>query len=105
MSAATTQKYFTVACCDGVAAQRPKGSISGVSRSSSSLRRAAYHHAIAEMPASNMMMLTPVQTTVSPLGRLATNGSYGQLLVYVMRSPGRLVVAAQDVQKKKAHNF
>ena len=49
--------------------------------SSSSSRRDAYHHAIAEIPASSMMMLTPVQTTASPVGRLPTNGSYGQLLV------------------------
>ena len=37
--------------------------------------RAAYHQTIAEMPASSMMMLTPVQTTVSPVGRLPTKGS------------------------------
>jgi len=48
------------------------------------------------------MMLTPVQTTVSPVGRLPTSGSWGQLLVYVTVSPGRFVAAAHEVQKKKA---
>ena len=36
---------------------------------------------MAEIPASSMMMLTPVHTTLSPVGRLPTSGSYGQLLV------------------------
>ena len=49
--------------------------------SSSASRRDAYHQAIAEIPASSMMMLTPVQTTASPVGRLPTSGSYGQLFV------------------------
>ena len=48
------------------------------------------------------MMLTPVHTTASPVGRLPTSGSCGQLLVYVTVSPGRLVDAAHEVQKKKA---
>jgi hypothetical protein len=39
------------------------------------------HHTIAEMPASSRMMLTPVQTTASPVGRLPTSGSWGQLCV------------------------
>ena len=50
------------------------------------------------------MTLTPVQTTASPVGRLLTSGSCGQLLVYEMSAPGRLVDAAQEVQKKKAAN-
>ena len=94
-----------VARCDGVASQRPSGSVSGGAGSPSSLFFAAYHQAIAEMPASSMMMLTPVHTTVSPVGRLPTSGSCGQLLVYVMSSSGRFVEAAHDVQKKKADNL
>ena len=81
IKAETTQKYLTVACCDGVAFQSSSGSLVGGEDSSLSARREAYHHAIAEMPANSMMMLTPVQTTASPVARLATKGSYGQLFV------------------------
>lgn len=50
------------------------------------------------------MMLTPVHTIASAVGRLPTSASCGQLLVYVMSSFGRFVDAAQDVQKKNAAN-
>jgi hypothetical protein len=43
-----------------------------------------------------------VHMNTAPVGVLPTNGSCGQLLVYVISCPGRLVVAAQAVQKKNA---
>jgi len=49
-------------------------------------------------------MLTPVQTTASPVGLFATSGSYGQLLVKLTVSPGRFVAAAHAVQKKNAES-
>ena len=70
-----------IAFCEGVAVHVPSGSRSGGIAGSSLSRREAYHHAKAEMPASNMMMLTPVHTTASPVGRFPTSGSWGQLLV------------------------
>ena len=75
IKAETTPKYLIVARCEGVASQRANGSIAGGTGSSSSRRRDAYHHAIAEMPASSMMMLTPVHTTASPVARFPTSGS------------------------------
>ena len=41
----------------------------------------SWHEAIAAIPASSIIMLTPVHTTPSPVGRLPTSGSWGQLLV------------------------
>ena len=79
-SAETTQKYLTVAFCDGVGVEPSSGSEAGGSTSSSCSCRAC-QNAITPMPASSMMMLTPVQTTASPVGRLPTSGSCGQLLV------------------------
>ena len=43
-----------------------------------------------------------VHMNTAPVGVFSTRGSCGQLLVYVIVSPGRSVVAAQDVQKKNA---
>jgi hypothetical protein len=68
INAATIQKYLTVARCEGVASQVANGSVAGSEGTSSSERRAAYHQTIAEIRASSMMILTPVQTTVSPVG-------------------------------------
>src|SRR6185369_3904859 len=99
--AATVQKYFTVARCEGVLLELSKGSVAGAGVGGSGSCFAC-RKAIKPMPPSNRMMLTPVQTTASPVGRLPTSGSCGQLLVYVTVSPGRLVDAAQDDQKKKA---
>jgi hypothetical protein len=48
------------------------------------------------------MMLTPVHTIASPVGTFPMRGSCGQLLVYEMVLPGRVVAAAHAVQKKKA---
>ena len=79
-SAETTQKYLTVAFCDGVGVEPRSGSDAGGSTSGSCSWRAC-QNAIAPMPASSIMMLTPVQTTASPVGRLPTSGSCGQLLV------------------------
>ena len=45
-------------------------------------------------------MLTPVQSTLSPVGRLPTSGSCGQLLVYEISWPGLDVAADHEVQKK-----
>jgi hypothetical protein len=101
ISAATTQKYFSVAFCEGVAAQPRRGSSSGRGPACSS-RCEAYHQTIALMPASSRMTLTPVQTTASPVGRLPTSGSCGQFWVYEIVSPGRLVTADHAVQKKNA---
>jgi hypothetical protein len=103
--AATTQKYLTTARCDGVATDARSGSFAGASGSGSCSRWDAWYEAINPMPASSMMMLTPVQTTVSAVGRLPTSGSCGQLLVYVTVSPGRFVDAAHDVQKKNADSL
>src|SRR5215203_4144971 len=64
--------------------------------------REAYQEAMKPMPPSSRMMLTPVHTTASPVGRLPTRSSCGQLLVYVTVEPGRFVDAAHDDQKKKA---
>ena len=47
-------------------------------------------------------MLTPVHTTVSPVGALPTRGSCGQLFVYETLSPGRFAAAAHALQKKNA---
>src|SRR5215470_5919574 len=102
MRAATTQKYFNVARWDGVACQRINGSCAGSPGSCSVFFLAAYHHTIADIPASSMMMLTPVQRTVSPVARLPINSSCGQLWVYVTVSPGRFVEAHQADQKMKA---
>src|SRR5215831_4811660 len=102
MRAATTQKYFNVARWDGVACQRISGSCAGGPGSGSVFFLAAYHHTITEIPASSMMMLTPVQRTVSPVARLPINGSCGQLCVYVTVSPGRFVEAHQADQKMNA---
>src|SRR5581483_5666447 len=101
MSADTTQKYLSVARCDGVAFQLASGSQAGTVSGSAGFSE-AYHQTIAQMPASSIMMLTPVHSTVSPVGRLPINGSYGQLCVYVMVSFGRFVDADQEVQKIKA---
>src|ERR1044071_8535119 len=104
ISAETTKKYFSVARCEGVAAQAPGEAGGGPGPAGSSALCAAYHQTMAEMPASSMMMLTPVHITPSPVGRLPTSGSYGQLLVYVMLSPGRSAAAAQAVQKLNPAN-
>src|SRR5215475_14039888 len=103
MSAETTQKYFSVARCEGVACQLPRGSPAGTLGISSCFSE-AYHQTMAQMPASNMMMLTPVHKTLSPVGRLPIKGSYGQFWVYVTVSSGRLAEAAHAVQKIKPAN-
>jgi hypothetical protein len=71
----TTQKYFTVARCEGVAAQAPSGSVAGIGPSCSATFCDAYHQTMAQIPAKSIMMLTPVQSTLSPVGRLPTSGS------------------------------
>src|SRR5215471_83913 len=98
ISAATTQKYFSVARCDGVARQRMSGSSAGIGGGSSLFFFDAYHHTIVEIPANSMMMLTPVQRTVSPVARLPISGSCGQLCVYVTVSFGRFVAALHEDQ-------
>ena len=77
MSAATTQKYFTSAACDGVEPDPSNGSFAGTSATGGSCLREAYHEAMKPMPPSRMMMLTPVQTMASPVGRLPTPVSEG----------------------------
>ena len=47
-------------------------------------------------------MLTPLHTTVSPVGRLPTSGSWGRLFVYETASFGRWATAAHAPQKKNA---
>ncbi|MNY78263.1 hypothetical protein D3C86_2184410 [compost metagenome] len=42
------------------------------------------------------------QMTIEPVATLPTRASGGQLCVYEMASPGRLVTVAQVAQKKKA---
>ena len=46
----TSQKYFTVARCEGVACQPRIGSISGTGSLGRSCRREAYHQTIAPIP-------------------------------------------------------
>ncbi len=54
-----------VAFWDGVACQRDSGSYwEKLSGFSSSSRREAYHQAMAEIPASNMITLTPGTTSL-----------------------------------------
>ena len=48
--------------------------------------------------AKSMMIEKPVQMMASLVGRLSIRSSCGQLLVYVISSPGRLVDAAHDDQ-------
>src|SRR5437868_2562927 len=105
ISAETTQKYFSVARCDAVAVHEPSGSVAGSSAGASSAFCDAYHHTMAQMPASSMMMLTPVHSTLSPVGRLPISGSNGQLCVYDTWSPTRFVAADHDVQKINAANW
>src|SRR5579859_7430603 len=102
MSAETVQKYLSVALWDGVAFQPPRGSVRGRSRGGSLASRDACHHTSAQIPASSMMMLTPVHITISPDGTLPIKPSCGQLCVYVRLVPGRLVPDAQAVQKMNA---
>jgi hypothetical protein len=64
-----------VARCEGVASHAANGSVSEGSRSSPSPLFDARNQAIAEIPASSMMILTPVHTTLSPVGRLPISGS------------------------------
>src|SRR5690348_11634510 len=104
MRAETTKKYFRVARWDGVAAQVPSGSVCGMGPAGSDAFCEAYHHTMAQMPASSMIMLTPVQITLSPVGRLPTCGSYGQLCVYETVSPGRSAAAAHAVQNMNPAN-
>ena len=80
-NAATVQKYLRTASCDGNERLRRSGSSSGISPWGGSAGCVAYQKAIKPMPASSAMMLTPVQTIASPVGRLPINGSCGQLLV------------------------
>jgi len=81
ISAETIQKYFSVARCEGVACQLASGSTAGTLSCCSSLVSEAYHQTIAQIPARSMMMLTPVQSTLSPVGRLPMSGSKGQFCV------------------------
>src|SRR6266702_8588161 len=105
ISPETTQKYFSVARWEGVAAQAPRGSVAGIGPTGSAAFCEAYHQTMAQIPASNMMMLTPVHRTLSPVGRLPTSGSNGQLLVYVTLSPGLSAAADQAVQKMNPANW
>src|SRR5579871_6501870 len=104
ISPETTQKYLSVARCEGVAAQAPSGSMAGIGPSGSAAFCEAYHQTMEQIPANSMMMLTPVHKTLSPVGRLPTCGSYGQLCVYDTVSPGRSAAADQAVQKMKPAN-
>src|SRR5262245_30776616 len=104
MRAETTQKYLRVARCEGVAAQAPRGSVAGIVPSGSAACCDASHQTIAQMPASSMMMLTPVHNTLSPVARLPTCGSWGQLWVYETVSPGLSAAADQAVQNMKPAN-
>src|SRR5690606_41116115 len=96
----TIQKYFIVACCDGVASRPRSGSSLGTSPVACSRGCVANHQARAPIPARSARTLTPVQTTLSPVGTLSMSGSCGQLLVYVIVSFGRFVDAAHADQKK-----
>src|SRR6188508_172252 len=104
MSAVTTQKYLSVAFCDGVERAPNNGSAAGGDGSLVSGFFDACQKVSAPIPASSARMLTPLQTTESLVGRLPTSSSCGQLLVYETSSFGRLVVAAQADQKKKAES-
>src|SRR4051794_7643946 len=103
MSAATTQKYLSVARIDGVGESASSGSSAGRAWSPSSRPlAAAKYQASAPMPASRSTKLTTDETTTSPPGWLSMRLSDGQLLVYVISAPGRFVEHAQLVQKKNA---
>ena len=78
----TTQKYFNVACIEGVGRNASSGSSSGSSWLSSRWPRwMAKYHARAPMPASRTTKLINDQTTIEPDGRLSISASDGQLLV------------------------
>ena len=81
ISSDTTQKYLMVARCDGVGTHLPERVRRGQLAVVSSCFCEAYHQTMPQIPASSMMMLTPVHITLSPVGLLPTSGSCGQLLV------------------------
>src|SRR5512139_1454369 len=90
----TIQKYLTTAFCEGVGLKENSGSSLGNFSAIGSRRREALNQTSNPIPASNMIMLKPVQMMASLVGTLPTNSSCGQLLVYDMLSFGRLVDAA-----------
>jgi hypothetical protein len=83
ISAATTQKYFNVACIEGVGFKASNGSSSGKVRWRLFLTlddREVPQPALPT-PASSTTKLITDQTTSDPVGRLPTSSSAGQLLV------------------------
>src|SRR5688572_3609173 len=98
----TTKKYLRVAFIEGVALAPSSGSALGTCAGSSCGSRPC-SHSIAAMPANSSTMLTIDHTAADGDRVLPTSGSCGQLLVYERPvSPGRLVAAAHEDQKKNA---
>src|SRR5262245_66493176 len=93
-----------VARCEGVALKPTRGSREGAASRGGGAGIAAYNQTMKPMPASSRRMLTPVHMTASPVRTLPISGSWGQLLVYEIVSPGRKATEAQAVQKKKVES-
>src|SRR5688572_29585264 len=90
ISAATTQKYFSVARIDGVSLSERSGLLLGTSWCSSGRPRStAMNHASTPIPASSSTTLTIDHITTGDDGVLPISGSCGQLLLYVTSDPGR----------------
>src|SRR5688500_5052639 len=103
ISAATTQKYFSVAFIDGVIFKFTSGFLSGIVCSSSPLwRSTAMYHASTATPAISSTTLTIDHSMTCDDGRLSISDSDGQLLLYVTSEFGRFVAHAHDAQKKNA---
>src|SRR5262249_15909864 len=93
-----------VARCEGVALKPTGGSREGAASRGGGAGIAADNQTMKPMPASRRGMRTPVNRRASAVGTLPISGSWGQLLVYEIVSPGRKAAEAQAVQKKKVES-